>query len=71
MYRIPKVISSLRKVFTREEKDGKHFPEGVDMLPSPVTRTVAAIAVEPPGTEDGGKTRTPVSSGVGDGIACP
>lgn len=37
------------------------------MLPSPVTRRVAAIVVEPPGTEDGGKTRTPVSSGCGTG----
>lgn len=55
-------------------KDGevdKHFPAGVDMLPSPVTRTVAAIVVEPPETEDGGKTSRPVSSGcsIGDDVS--
>jgi hypothetical protein len=40
----------------------KHFPFGVDRLPSPVIKIVAECDVEAPGTEEGGKIRTAVST---------
>jgi hypothetical protein len=39
----------------------RHLPFGADIVPSPVIRTVAAIVEDPPGKEEGGKTRTWVS----------
>lgn len=53
---------------TKERKD-KHFPFGHDMVPSPVTRAVAAASEEPApvGREEGGKTRTAASRAGEDG----
>lgn len=34
------------------------------MLPSPVIKTIAALVLDPPATDDGGTTKTPVSTPV-------
>lgn len=38
-----------------------HFPLGVDILPSPVIITCAAVVVEPADSDDGGNINTAVS----------
>lgn len=45
-----------------------HFPLGADILPSLVTRALAAAREEPPGRLDGGNTSRAVSSSflIGD-----
>ena len=39
-----------------------HLPRGVDMLPSPVTSTCAAVVGDPFSSDPGGKTRSAVST---------
>jgi hypothetical protein len=48
-------------MFNGKRRKSSHFPLGVAKDPSPLMRADAECVIDPPVTEEGGKTRMPLS----------